>query len=553
MGYFNELLTAMADTYVPGVAERRRAAMANQEAMIIAQKRADMTDKLFGIPGTINPPQQQQPRQLQQLTQYPPAPLIPEQQVYPQPRTPDMTKWGDFTPYIMQASQSENVPPEEIAKIIGVESNWNPKAQSPTGPRGLMQLTKAAMQDVGYGGQDAYDPQTNIMAGTKYYKKMLDMVGGNTDLAHLAYHDGPSGYKTPSKAGLDYVNKFKNLPDVVKGPALQAASDSASTELTRRLEQDKIHSNPLVQVASTNASGSAYLPNRMQGGSGLLGVDDDPGRRAVLTQLRDMFASGDPVLQQAAMVGLENFQKSTLEDRARTANQKDIMSMGYGQGEGAYNQLMQQQLVRPVGGTNVTVQMPGEAAPQVRLMSNEAKQAAGLPTYQQYYVTKDGEPRPIDVSNFSEGENKAAAYENRLNKSEDDYNKLTKNWNPTSYSQYLSQYLPDIISNFISPDEAKRYSQIQYAWGSAHLRDDSGAVLGVNEMRDALQNYFPRPNDTPELVAQKAAAREAVNRSQTIKAGGRAGAPMGAGAQTAPGLTPDEEAELQALRKRFNK
>ena len=92
-------------------------------------------------------------------------------------------------PLIMAASEAYKVDPALIAAIIRAESAFDPKAVSWAGARGLMQLMPATARLVGC--EDSFDPEQNIMGGTKYLRMMLNRFGGDVTLAVAAYNAGP--------------------------------------------------------------------------------------------------------------------------------------------------------------------------------------------------------------------------------------------------------------------------------------------------------------------------------------------------------------------------
>lgn len=61
-----------------------------------------------------------------------------------------------------------------LAAIGYQESLWNPNAISPTGVRGLMQLTQQTAEEMGI--SDRRDPSQSIMAGARYFKKIYDRL-----------------------------------------------------------------------------------------------------------------------------------------------------------------------------------------------------------------------------------------------------------------------------------------------------------------------------------------------------------------------------------------
>ena len=79
--------------------------------------------------------------------------------------------------------------PNLIRAVIWTESRCNPRARSPKGAQGLMQLMPATARD--YGVTDAFDPQQNIRAGARYLRDLLAYFSGNLELALAAYNAGP--------------------------------------------------------------------------------------------------------------------------------------------------------------------------------------------------------------------------------------------------------------------------------------------------------------------------------------------------------------------------
>nr|WP_218823645.1 lytic transglycosylase domain-containing protein [Inquilinus limosus] len=93
---------------------------------------------------------------------------------------------------IAEASQRFGVPEPWIRAVMRVESGGNPRAVSPKGAMGLMQImpeTWAGLRDR-YGlGADPYDPRDNILAGAAYLREMHDRYGYPGLFA--AYNAGP--------------------------------------------------------------------------------------------------------------------------------------------------------------------------------------------------------------------------------------------------------------------------------------------------------------------------------------------------------------------------
>ncbi|MCX7759349.1 MAG: lytic transglycosylase domain-containing protein [bacterium] len=111
---------------------------------------------------------------------------------------------------ICQAAQKYNIDPNLIKSIIKKESSFNPKANSKVGAKGLMQLTDQTSQYLGV--KKPFDPEQNIMGGTRYISKLIDKFDGKLELALAAYNSGPARVKKyndipPFRETQTYVRK----------------------------------------------------------------------------------------------------------------------------------------------------------------------------------------------------------------------------------------------------------------------------------------------------------------------------------------------------------
>lgn len=114
--------------------------------------------------------------------------------------------------YIVDSSRRYRIDPLLIYSQMGKESSYKPGALSPKGASGLMQLMPKTAERMGV--TDIYDPKQNIEGGVRYMRLLLDMFGGNTQLALAGYNAGEGavikyGYKVPPyKETLDYVERI---------------------------------------------------------------------------------------------------------------------------------------------------------------------------------------------------------------------------------------------------------------------------------------------------------------------------------------------------------
>ncbi len=103
----------------------------------------------------------------------------------------------EYSEYVNKYAEMYNIDPLWIYAIIKVESNFNKEAKSNSGAKGLMQLmdTTASELSKKVGIEDfksdmLFDPEINIMLGTKYFNDLLTKYNGNYYLAIAAYNGG---------------------------------------------------------------------------------------------------------------------------------------------------------------------------------------------------------------------------------------------------------------------------------------------------------------------------------------------------------------------------
>jgi soluble lytic murein transglycosylase-like protein len=128
-----------------------------------------------------------------------------EPQPEPEPPATDSAEQDrsalDGTPYaefIVSAAEAHGVDPMLVRALIQVESGYKPRARSRRGAMGLMQLMPSTAR--AYQVRNPFDPKTNIEAGIKHLKTLIDRFRG-VELALAAYNAGPGA-----------VEKFNGVP-----------------------------------------------------------------------------------------------------------------------------------------------------------------------------------------------------------------------------------------------------------------------------------------------------------------------------------------------------
>ena len=89
---------------------------------------------------------------------------------------------------IITSSKKEALDPALVKALIQVESGFNPRAYSPKGAQGLMQLMPETARALGV--SNPFDIQENIAGGVRYLKGLIERVKGDISLALAAYNAG---------------------------------------------------------------------------------------------------------------------------------------------------------------------------------------------------------------------------------------------------------------------------------------------------------------------------------------------------------------------------
>lgn len=160
----------------------------------------------------------------------------------------------DFASYMEQsksldeifesASRKYNVPLNLLKAIGKAESDFNPNAVSKSGAQGVMQLMPGTAADLGV--TDSFDPEQNIMGGSKYISDLLKRYDGDTKLALAAYN-----------AGMNNVKKYGGVPPFKE-------TQNYVVKVIKYMEQDfaagSVKTNGNVQAAPSTIRTASSLP-----------------------------------------------------------------------------------------------------------------------------------------------------------------------------------------------------------------------------------------------------------------------------------------------------
>jgi soluble lytic murein transglycosylase-like protein len=143
---------------------------------------------------------------------------------------------------IREAAERHAVAAALVESVIRVESNFEPRAVSPKGARGLMQLMPATAAQLGV--RNIFDARENIEAGVRHLRYLMDRYQGNTSLALAAYN-----------AGVDAVARYGGIPPYAETRAYVA-------RILNLLQQAGVHSG----AQSPNAARALYRYEGRNGG-----------------------------------------------------------------------------------------------------------------------------------------------------------------------------------------------------------------------------------------------------------------------------------------------
>jgi hypothetical protein len=113
------------------------------------------------------------------------------------PLLPDLQWDPRYAPIIEKVAAAQGVDAKLVRALIQVESHYESRARSPRGAMGLMQLMPATVRR--YAVADPYDPASNIEAGIKHLKSLLERF--TEELALAAYNAGEAA-----------VQRFRGVP-----------------------------------------------------------------------------------------------------------------------------------------------------------------------------------------------------------------------------------------------------------------------------------------------------------------------------------------------------
>ncbi|KHD07674.1 hypothetical protein PN36_20495 [Candidatus Thiomargarita nelsonii] len=129
-------------------------------------------------------------------------------------RIPTQRKFK-YKTLIQEVATSIGLEPALLRAVIQIESAYNPKAVSPKGAVGLMQLMPGTAKR--FGVKKRTDASANVYGGARYLRHLLKLFDNNIELTLAAYNAGENAVKRynnqipPYRETKNYVNKVMKL------------------------------------------------------------------------------------------------------------------------------------------------------------------------------------------------------------------------------------------------------------------------------------------------------------------------------------------------------
>ena len=315
---------------------------------------------------------------------------------------------------------------------------------------------------------------------------------------------GPTVQRAEMAAAIPAAN-----PNQIKAMQYQSAADILAAS-GRVADAEKYQSmaeklNPRAEVVGqpfevTDATGKPILVQQFKDGKLQTMQGFGPKREVVLQNLGGQTVA----VNKSELRGGETFQQ-TMTPGETAANRVALGNLAVAQGglalRGREFERGGFQIKETEGGGLAYVPTtPGGLAQPVMGPGGPLRGAGGTPT---------------------EGQSNAAGFAQRMELAEGILSRLPPGSQPGAGTR-IAEAVPFVggaLARSGQSPATQQYDQAAQDWIRAKLRKESGAAIGVDEMKQEYATYFPMVGDTPEKIAQKAEARRVVTLGMGKSAG----------------------------------
>jgi hypothetical protein len=135
-----------------------------------------------------------------------------------------------FDPLIEAEARLANLDASLVSAVIRAESDYQPRAVSRKGARGLMQLMPATARRLAV--RRPFDPASNVRGGVRYLRELADRFGNRPELVLAAYNAGEGAVETydgvpPYRETQEYVRRILSWWSPMPAPEAPSAAAAA--------------------------------------------------------------------------------------------------------------------------------------------------------------------------------------------------------------------------------------------------------------------------------------------------------------------------------------
>ena len=157
---------------------------------------------------------------------------------------------GTLDGLIDAISTRHGVDPSLVRAVIQIESNFDRRAVSNKGARGLMQLIPATGKR--FGVRDFFDPAQNIEGGVRYLRFLLEKFQGNLDLSLAGYNSGEN--RVARLGRIPQIPETQNYVRKVRAAFSKIRAQAQSAAPVAPPRARPVVSEPVSQIANEEAA-----------------------------------------------------------------------------------------------------------------------------------------------------------------------------------------------------------------------------------------------------------------------------------------------------------
>jgi hypothetical protein len=180
-----------------------------------------------------------------------------------------------LVPVVDSLVEKTGLPRSLIEGLVEQESNFNPRAISKKGAKGLTQLMPGTAKEMGLKKHEVFDPVKNLEAGVRYLSKLRDKYGGDWEKTLAAYNWGQGnvdrkGLEKMPRETRKYLARLLPLTTIKKQKELSKEPETSVDWLTA-LETTPGYQDPGFPSRESAVVGNT--PNKYTFGNRLRDVD----------------------------------------------------------------------------------------------------------------------------------------------------------------------------------------------------------------------------------------------------------------------------------------